>query len=219
MARIKGEIELPDEAKVEPYDGPAGGWGSLKAVTSILTQEEVVLLGSEILLKQNKPDGYMCVSCSWAKPAQPRPFEFCENGAKATAWEITGKTTPPEFFADHTMSELRSWSDHALEEHGRLTHPLRYDAGADRYVAVPWDEAFRHIGAELRSLEPESVVLYTSGRASLEASYLYQLFGRLYGTNNFPDSSNMCHESTSVALPNVIGVPGGHGSAAGFCPH
>jgi molybdopterin-dependent oxidoreductase alpha subunit len=199
----------PHDAEIDPYSGPAGGWGSLKAVERILTQEEVTLLGSEILLKQNKPDGYMCVSCSWAKPANPRPFEFCENGAKATAWEITGKTTPPEFFAAHSVSELRNWSDHDLEENGRLTHPMRYDAATDRYVPVDWHDAFRAIGAELKSLDPRSVVLYTSGRASLETSYMFQLFGRMYGTNNFPDSSNMCHEPTSVTLPKVIGAPVG----------
>lgn len=200
---------MRQKAKVEQYDAPAGGWGSVKAVASILTQEEVAVLGSEILLKQNKPDGYMCVSCSWAKPAKPHPFEFCENGAKATAWEITGKTVPPEFFEDHTLSELRTWSDHALEETGRLTTPVRYDPKSDRYVPVSWSEAFREIGTELNKLDPRSVVMYTSGRASLEASYMYQLFGRMYGTNNFPDSSNMCHETTSVALPEVIGVPVG----------
>jgi molybdopterin-dependent oxidoreductase alpha subunit len=197
------------KAKVKPYDGPAGGWGSVGALGSILTQEEVAVLGSEILWKQNKPGGYMCVSCSWAKPAKPRPFEFCENGAKATAWEITSKTTTPDFFAAHTVSELQGWSDHALEENGRLTHPMRYDPASDRYRPVAWEEALREIGAELKALDPKSVVLYTSGRASLEASYMYQLFGRMYGTNNFPDSSNMCHETTSVALPPVIGVPVG----------
>jgi molybdopterin-dependent oxidoreductase alpha subunit len=194
---------------VKPYNAPAGGWGSLKAVASILTQEEVALLGSEILLKQNKPGGYMCVSCSWAKPANPHPFEFCENGAKATAWEITSKKATPEFFAEHTLAELRAWSDHALEEQGRLTDPMRYDPVTDKYVPVAWADAFRDIGAELNKLDPHSVIMYTSGRASLEASYMYQLFGRLYGTSNFPDSSNMCHESTSVALPAVIGVPVG----------
>ena len=94
---------MRQKAKVETYDAPAGGWGSLNAVVHILTQEEVAVLGSEILLKQNKPDGFMCVSCSWAKPAKPHPFEFCENGAKATAWEITSKTVTPEFFAQHTL--------------------------------------------------------------------------------------------------------------------
>ena len=197
------------KAKVEKYDAPAGGWGSLNAVVHILTQEEVGILGSEILLQQNKPGGFMCVSCSWAKPAKPHPFEFCENGAKATAWEITGKTVTPEFFSQHTLAELRAWSDHQLEEQGRLTTPMRYDHGSDKYLQVEWDEAFREIGAELNKLDPRDVVMYTSGRASLEASYMYQLFGRMYGTSNFPDSSNMCHETTSVALPEVIGSPVG----------
>ena len=197
---------MRQKAKVKPYNAPAGGWGSLKAVAAILTQEEVAVLGSEILLKQNKPGGYMCVSCSWAKPAKPHPFEFCENGAKATAWEITDKKVTPAFFAEHTLAELRTWSDHALEEQGRLTDPMRYDASSDKYVPVEWADAFRDIGTELNKLDPRSVIMYTSGRASLEASYMYQLFGRMYGTSNFPDSSNMCHESTSVALPAVIGV-------------
>src|SRR6201996_6043823 len=200
---------MRQKAKVEAYDAPAGGWGSLNAVAHILTQEEVAILGSEILLKQNKPGGFMCVSCSWAKPAKPHPFEFCENGAKATAWEITGKTVTPEFFSRHTLAELRAWSDHQLEEQGRLTTPMRYNHGSDKYLPVAWDEAFREIGAELNKLDPRDVVMYTSGRASLEASYMYQLFGRMYGTSNFPDSSNMCHETTSVALPEVIGSPVG----------
>jgi len=202
-------LTMRQKAKVENYTAPAGGWGSLNAVVHILAQEEVAILGSEILLKQNKPGGFMCVSCSWAKPAKPHPFEFCENGAKATAWEITGKTVKPEFFAQHTLTELRSWSDHQLEEQGRLTEPMRFDPANDKYVPVDWNEAFREIGAELNKLDPRSVVMYTSGRASLEASYMYQLFGRAYGTSNFPDSSNMCHETTSVALPEVIGVPVG----------
>ncbi|HEX5509571.1 MAG TPA: FdhF/YdeP family oxidoreductase [Pseudolabrys sp.] len=187
----------------------SGGFGSLSEVTSILNQEDIFLLGSEILMHQNKPDGYMCVSCSWAKPAKPHNFEFCENGAKATAWEITSKKTTPDFFADHTLSELREWSDHSLEEQGRLTHPMRYDAAGDKYVPVSWEQAFAEIGAELKKLDPKSVIMYSSGRASLETSYMFQLFGRMYGTNNFPDSSNMCHESTSVALPKVLGVPVG----------
>jgi molybdopterin-dependent oxidoreductase alpha subunit len=198
-----------NKAETMPLPSAAGGWGSLKAVENILGEEEVRILGSEILMKQNKPDGFMCVSCSWAKPAEPHPFEFCENGAKATAWEITTKKTGPDFFADHTVSELLTWSDHQLEDHGRLTHPMRYDAATDKYVPVAWADAFREIGTELKRLDPKEVVFYTSGRASLETSYMYQLFGRMYGSNNFPDSSNMCHESTSVALPEVLGVPVG----------
>lgn len=204
---------MSQQARQKPHaaakPSAAGGWGSVHTLTDILTREQVPVLGSEILWKQNKPDGYMCVSCSWAKPAEPHKFEFCENGAKATAWEITEKKTTPEFFAEHTVSELRTWSDHALEANGRLTHPMRYDASSDKYVPVSWEEAFVAIGSELKALDPKSVVMYTSGRASLEASYMYQLFGRMYGTNNFPDSSNMCHESTSVGLPPVIGVPVG----------
>ncbi len=196
-------------AKIEPKPSASGGWGSVNSVAHILRQEQVPLLGSKVLWKQNRPDGFMCVSCSWAKPAKTHTFEFCENGAKATLWEVTDKKTGPDFFAQHPLTELREWSDHQLEEHGRLTHPLKYDAATDRYISVPWNEAFSAIGAELNSLDPHAVVMYTSGRASLEASYMYQLFGRMYGTSNFPDSSNMCHESTSVALPQVIGVPVG----------
>jgi anaerobic selenocysteine-containing dehydrogenase len=189
---------MRQKAKVEKYDAPAGGWGSLSAVVHILTQEEVAIFGSEILLKQNKPGGFMCVSCSWAKPANPHPFEFCENGAKATAWEVTGKTVTPEFFAQHTLTELRKWSDHQLEEQGRLTTPMRYDPASDKYLPVDWNRAYQEIGAELNKLDPHAVVMYTSGRASLEASYMYQLFGRMYGTSNFPDSSNMCQDGLST---------------------
>ncbi|WP_262296542.1 FdhF/YdeP family oxidoreductase [Microvirga sesbaniae] len=197
---------MNDEPKIQPYPGPAGGWGSLKSVETILTREGRLLSGNAILLKQNKPDGYACVSCAWAKPAEPRTFEYCENGAKATAWELTTKRVTPEFFAEHTLSELRTWSDHDLEEAGRLTHPMRWDAASDTYKPVTWEHAFREIGQELKGFDPRQVVLYASGRASLETSYMWALFARLYGTNNLPDSSNMCHESTSVALPESIGV-------------
>jgi molybdopterin-dependent oxidoreductase alpha subunit len=192
--------------KFEEPELPAGGWGSVKALGSILVREHVAIQGTRILLKQNKPDGFACVSCSWAKPADPHAFEFCEEGAKATAWEITSKRLTPEFFLAHTLAELRTWHDHDLEEGGRLTAPMRWDAAQDKYVEVRWEDAFAEIGAELKRLDPRSVVFYTSGRASLEASYMYQLLARLYGNNNLPDSSNMCHESTSVALPKTIGV-------------
>ena len=198
----------PVSKKVEiaPYKGPAGGWGSLRSVAAILTQEVRLATGGAVLLNQNKPTGFACVSCAWAKPADPLPFEFCENGAKATAWEITRKRVGPAFFAKHTLAELRTWLDRDLEAEGRLTQPMRWDRATDRYVPVAWEDAFRHIGAELAQLDPRSVVLYASGRASLEAAYMWGLFARLYGSNNLPDSSNMCHESTSVALPESIGV-------------
>ncbi len=200
---------MNDEPKIKPYTGPAGGWGSVRSVETILAKEHRLVSGNALLLKQNKPDGYACVSCAWAKPAEPHPFEYCENGAKATAWELTTKRVTPEFFAKHTLSELRTWTDHDLEEAGRLTHPMRWDAASDKYVPVSWEDAFREIGRELKGFDPRDVVLYCSGRASLETSYMWALFARLYGTNNLPDSSNMCHESTSVALPESIGVPVG----------
>jgi molybdopterin-dependent oxidoreductase alpha subunit len=169
----------------------------------------VPISGTRILLHQNKPDGFACVSCSWAKPAKPHPFEFCEEGAKATTWEITSRRCTPELFAEHTVASLESWSDHALEEQGRLTHPLRWNAATDKYETVEWAQAFRDISAELKQLAPKSAIFYSSGRCSLEGSYMYALFARMYGNNNLPDSSNMCHESTSVGLPLSIGVPVG----------
>jgi molybdopterin-dependent oxidoreductase alpha subunit len=189
------------------FTHPSGGWGSVKEVANVLFEQNVVFRGGEVLMHQNKPDGFACVSCAWAKPANPHPFEFCESGAKATAWEITRKRVPPTFFQEHSVAELESWGDHALEEAGRLTAPMRWDASTNRYVEVDWQSAFEEIGRELRALEPKSVSFYSSGRASLETSYMYQLLARLYGCNNLPDSSNMCHESTSVALPKTIGVP------------
>ncbi|WP_114803297.1 FdhF/YdeP family oxidoreductase [Pseudacidovorax intermedius] len=188
----------------------AGGWQSLKAVARYTLEEGNAALITRALLQQNKTDGFACVSCAWAKPAEPRVAEFCENGAKATAWELTSRRLSPEFFDTHPVSELRGWSDHDLEAGGRLTAPMRYDRATDRYVEVTWDEAIADIAARLRALraeDPKSAVFYASGRASLETSYAWQLFARVYGNNNLPDSSNMCHESTSVALPESIGVP------------
>jgi molybdopterin-dependent oxidoreductase alpha subunit len=198
-----------EDVRIEPFTHAAGGWTSVQEVAHALGEAHIRLEGSRILLKQNKPDGFACVSCSWAKPADPHPAEFCEHGAKATAWELTTDRCTPEFFAAHTLSELEGWSDLALESTGRLTAPLRWDAATDRYVEVAWQEAFDDIGARLKALEPRSTVFYMSGRASLETSYMYALMARLYGNNNLPDSSNMCHESTSSGLPKSIGVPVG----------
>jgi molybdopterin-dependent oxidoreductase alpha subunit len=198
-----------DKPHVEAFDGPAGGWGSVRSLAEILPREKV---GPHVLVelaRQNKPEGFACVSCAWPKPAKRHPAEFCEEGAKATAWELTSLRTTPAFFEQHSLTELRSWSDYELEQHGRLTHPLRYDPATDRYVATSWDEAFDGIGAALRPLDPRSAVFYASGRASLEASYMYGLMARMFGSQNLPDSSNMCHESTSVGLKAAIGVPVG----------
>ena len=192
--------------KSDAYQQASGGWGSVKAVASALVHERAPVTTSRVLVHQNKPGGFMCVGCSWAKPAHPHPFEFCESGAKATAWDTTSRRVEPEFFASHTVSELEAWHDHDLEEAGRLCAPMRWDAATDRYVETTWEHAFGESGRELRALDPDSVVFYTSGRASLETSYMYQLLARMYGTNNLPDSSNMCHESTSVGLKEAIGV-------------
>ncbi|QYE36107.1 FdhF/YdeP family oxidoreductase [Polymorphobacter sp. PAMC 29334] len=192
-----------------PYAGPAGGWGSLRSVAEILPREGNVVNVSRELLRQNKTDGFACVSCAWAKPANAHPAEFCENGAKATAWELTSHRADGKFFTGHKVADLLGWRDYDLEQQGRLTEPLRYHAASDRYLPIPWATAFAEIGAELNMLDPQSVVFYASGRASLETSYMYGLLARMYGNNNLPDSSNMCHETTSVALKTRIGVPVG----------
>jgi molybdopterin-dependent oxidoreductase alpha subunit len=196
---------MANKEELAHYDGPAGGWGSLNAIARIFGKEWDDPSVIATLMRQSKPDGFACVSCAWPKPADHHPFEFCENGAKATLWELTTRRCEPEFFAAHTVNELKSWPDYDLEQQGRLTQPMRYDPKTDHYVPVSWEDAFAAIGTELKRLDPQSVIFYASGRAGLECSYLYALFARLYGHNNLPDSSNMCHETTSVGLKKVIG--------------
>lgn len=196
---------MHDEDDTEHYDGAAGGWGSVRGIVETLVAERDSPAVLKTLWRQNKPGGFMCTSCAWTKPAKYHTFEFCENGAKATLWELTSRRCTPDFFAEHTVSELRGWRDYDLEQQGRLTHPLRYDASQDKYVPCSWEDAFAAIGGVLRELDPKSTTFYASGHASLETSYLYALFARLYGHNNLPDSSNMCHETTSVALKKTIG--------------
>lgn len=200
---------MEQKVKYKQYTMPTGGWGSLKSVFADVIQQRAIKTTPGLLKDHNKVGGYMCTSCAWAKPGKPHLGEFCENGAKATFWDLTSKRTTPEFFARHTVSELLKLPDYDLENEGRLTHPMRYDATTDKYVSVSWQEAFADIGQKLKGFEPSSVVFYASGRASLETSYMYQLLARLYGNNNLPDSSNMCHETTSVALPQSIGTPVG----------
>jgi molybdopterin-dependent oxidoreductase alpha subunit len=190
-------------------DKHAGGWGSVGSLARSLLRDRTLRRALSALRKQNKPDGFSCVSCAWAKPARPHPFEFCEEGAKATSWELTSRRCTPDFFAAYAATSLEAWDDHELEMAGRLTHPMRWDAATDTYAEISWAEAFADIGEELRRLAPRDVVFYSSGRAALETSFMYGLLARMYGNNNLPDSSNMCHESTSVALPESIGVPVG----------
>ena len=190
-----------------PYDAPAGGWGALHATAKTLREQSIVLKGSKSLLSMNQPEGFDCPGCAWPDPRHTSSFEFCENGAKAVSFELTKRRVTREFFAAHTVSKLALESDYWLEEQGRLTEPMRYDAASDRYAPVSWDDAFALIARELNALDdPNEAEFYTSGRTSNEAAFMYQLFVRRFGTNNFPDCSNMCHEPTSVGLPESIGI-------------
>ncbi len=200
---------MPNDLRLRKPDAASGGWGSLESVAGILGREGNAASTALLLPKQNKHEGFQCVSCAWAKPNPPHLMEFCENGAKATAWDLTSNRVAADFFAAHTVRELEALSDYELEQAGRLTAPMRWDAATDRYVPAGWAEAFAAIGTALRAFDPREVVFYASGRASNEAAFMWQLMARMYGSNNLPDSSNMCHESTSVALPAAIGVPVG----------
>jgi molybdopterin-dependent oxidoreductase alpha subunit len=159
------------------------------------------------LTKLNQKDGIDCMSCAWPDPPHRKPAEFCENGAKAVAWETDRKRVDTDFWAANPVSELANKSEYWLGQQGRLTEPVCKPAGSDHYAPISWDDAFALIATELRALDsPDEALFYTSGRASNEAAYAYQLFVRLFGTNNLPDCSNMCHESTSVALAETIGI-------------
>ena len=178
----------------------AGGWGALVSSLQFLRRESF-LKGNATLLRMNQPGGFDCPGCAWPEPKHASVTEFCENGVKALTYETTSKRAAPEMFAAHTVSEMRDWDDFTLENTGRLTHPMAYNPTTDHYEPVGWGEAFARIANHLRSLgSPDEAIFYTSGRTSNEAAFLYQLFGRLYGTNNFPDCSNMCHESSSVGM-------------------
>ncbi|HEX8601546.1 MAG TPA: FdhF/YdeP family oxidoreductase [Pseudoduganella sp.] len=205
-----------DVPGIGEYGGPAGGWGALQAVAKAL-RGEMTAHSTTIMLQVNQPTGFDCPGCAWPDPRHGSSFEFCENGAKAVAWEATNKRVTADFFARHSVSELWQREDFDLEFEGRLTHPMVYDAATDHYVPISWDDAFARIGAVLRGLpDPDMAEFYASGRASNEAAFLYQLFAREYGTNNFPDCSNMCHEATSVGLPESIGVGKGTVSLEDF---
>ena len=200
-------IEPEAGAIFEPYDEPAGGWGALRAVAVALREQSVVLKGTQALLSMNQPHGFDCPGCAWPDPRHTSSFEFCENGAKAVSFELTKRRVGRDFFAAHTVTELAEHSDYWLEEQGRLTEPMRYDRSTDHYVPIGWDDAFAMIASHLNALDsPDRAEFYTSGRASNEAAFLYSIFVRRFGTNNFPDCSNMCHEATSVGLPMSIGI-------------
>jgi len=197
----------PARQYVRQYEGPAAGWGALKSVARNWLASENGLKNLRAMLKTNQDQGFDCPGCAWGESREDGLVKFCENGAKAVNWEASGRTVGPEFFARHRVSDLTRQSDYWLEYQGRLTHPMRYDAETDHYVETSWDEAFALIARHLNELEsPNQAEFYTSGRASNEAAFLYQLFVRAYGTNNFPDCSNMCHEASGLGMKDSVGV-------------
>ncbi|CAG6395324.1 FdhF/YdeP family oxidoreductase [Streptomyces cocklensis] len=159
------------------------------------------------LLKVNQKNGFDCPGCAWPEPEHRHTFEFCENGAKAVAEEATVRRVTPDFFAEHPVADLARRSGYWLGQQGRITQPMYLAEGAEAYEAVPWERAFELVADELHALEsPDEAVFYTSGRTSNEAAFLFQLFAREFGTNNLPDCSNMCHESSGSALTETLGV-------------
>jgi molybdopterin-dependent oxidoreductase alpha subunit len=178
----------------------------LEATTRYVFDSKQALKNLRNLMRVNKARGFDCPGCAWGDDNHST-FSFCENGAKAVSWEATRNAVEPAFFAAHSVSTLREQSDYFLEYQGRLTHPMRYDAKTDRYQPITWPDALKLIASHIQAMDnPNQIELYTSGRASNEASYLYQLFGRMLGTSNFPDCSNMCHEASGVGLKQSIGV-------------
>ena len=198
---------MSEVERYKPYKGAAAGWGALIAVTRNWLGSENAFKNIRTMLKTNQNGGFDCPGCAWGESPENGMVKFCENGAKAVNWEATGRLVNPAFFKKYTVSALAAQSDYWLEYQGRLTHPMRYDATADRYVETSWDDAFALIAKHLNALDsPDQAEFYTSGRASNEAAYLYQLFVRAYGTNNFPDCSNMCHEASGVGMGESLGV-------------
>ncbi|MFT6260825.1 MAG: molybdopterin-dependent oxidoreductase alpha subunit [Crocinitomicaceae bacterium] len=193
--------------KPSVYPHPAGGWGALKSSVKHIIRSENAAEGIKTLLKANQSHGFDCPGCAWGEESSAGKIDFCENGVKAVAWEVTSRRADRRFFAKNTIDELSSWDDHHLEKSGRLTEPMYYDGLSANYRPVSWDDAFDTIAKHLNSLSsPNQALFYTSGRTSNEAAYLYQLFGRAFGTNNFPDCSNMCHEASGIGLTESIGT-------------
>lgn len=199
---------MSKSTKTSPaYASPAGGWGALKSSAKHLIKSENAAKNVKALLRANQPGGFDCPGCAWGDSADAGKVDFCENGVKAIAWEATSKRVDAAFFQQHSISELQQWDDHALEKSGRLTQPMFFDGNSEHYQPISWDDAFSMIADNLKNLaSPDEALLYTSGRASNEAAYLYQLFGRVFGTNNFPDCSNMCHEASGIGMARSLGT-------------
>ncbi|WP_299062313.1 FdhF/YdeP family oxidoreductase [uncultured Polaribacter sp.] len=184
----------------------------VKAIASALThiKNEVGLVkGIQLLSKINQKEGFDCPGCAWPDPDEKRAFlaEYCENGAKAVAEEATKNKVSPMFFTTNSIQELSELSDYEIGKTGRITHPMYLPEGKNNYEEITWENAFKIIGDELNSLDSaDEAIFYTSGRTSNEAAFLYQLFVRQFGTNNLPDCSNMCHESSGAALTETLGI-------------
>ena len=194
---------------MKPPPRVAGGAGALTATLAAVAAGPGLARGSRALLHMNQPGGFDCPGCAWPEPAAAdrSAFEFCENGAKALAWEADRARADAAFFARHSIAELAAASDHWLGQQGRLVEPMWRAEGSDHYRPIAWDDAFALIARTLAALDsPDQALFYTSGRTSNEAAFLYQLFARELGTNNLPDCSNLCHESSGVALKQAIGV-------------
>jgi molybdopterin-dependent oxidoreductase alpha subunit len=192
----------------EPAEYAAGLKGVTTAMDHAIKQMGPVR-ALATLAKMNQKDGFDCPGCAWPDPDDKRSLlgEYCENGAKALAEEATKKKTGPDFFSKYSLDDLADWSDYELGKSGRLTHPLIYNKELDRYEPIEWESAFKIIAQELKTLHsPDEAVFYTSGRSSNEAAFLWGLFSRAFGTNNMPDCSNMCHESSGVALSQTLGI-------------
>ena len=206
-----------DESDLEvghPEDAAAGVTAVAVAMKRTIEQMGPVR-ATKGLLKLNQVDGFDCQGCAWPDPdaGHRHTAEFCENGAKAVAEEGTKRTVDARFFREHPIAELEERTDYWLGQQGRITEPVVLREGATHYEPIGWDDAFAMLGDRLRGLDsPDEAVFYTSGKTSNEAAFAYQLFARSLGTNNLPDCSNMCHESTSVALDEVIGI--GKGSVS-----
>jgi molybdopterin-dependent oxidoreductase alpha subunit len=204
--------------KLTAIDKVAGGVPAIVATMKYAVGEMGLGRSLRTLAQVNQPDGFDCPGCAWPEPDHARPhIEFCENGAKHVGDEATTKRITPEFFRAWPVSKLAAQSDLWLNQQGRLTHPMLLRAGSDNYEAINWDTAFQLIAAELNALAtPDEAIFYTSGRTSNEAAFLYQLFVRQFGTNNLPDCSNMCHESSGTGLTETIGVGKGTVTLADF---
>ncbi|WP_229928369.1 FdhF/YdeP family oxidoreductase [Kitasatospora xanthocidica] len=194
--------------RFSPYHHPAAGWGAAKSVTRFLAREGAYVDGPRAVMRMNHENGgFDCPGCAWPDDTKGLHLDICENGIKHVTWEMTRKRVGREFFAAHSVTELSGWSDFALEDQGRLTEPMVYDAATDHYVPIGWKDAFELVGRTLRGLDdPNRAAFYTSGRLGNEATFLYQLMARELGTNNLPDCSNMCHEASGRALQAALGT-------------